>query len=170
MSIRFSSVRRGGLLTILVALLALLLPTGSAAAAASNLPTTYMGVFSGDVLFVPLDGVKASQCDTTKFPDLSGTWRVTLRDGKAPVVTVAMFSEGKLHVAYGGKAFGMPWSDATVTGQVFRVVQPAMAPAEFSLTLVGDQLTYYIAPYNVDAFDQHCASATITGTLTRTAS
>jgi hypothetical protein len=161
MSIRSTSVRRGGLLTVLVALLALLLPTGSASAAASGPPTTYMGVFSGDDMqFV---GCAAD------FPDITGTWRVTVRDDKPPLVSVQMFSAGKPHVQYGGNAWGMPWELADpVQGVTFKVTQPAMAPAEFSMTLVGDDLTYFISPYH--AFGWDCTSGTITGTLTRTAS
>jgi hypothetical protein len=169
MAARSLAARRSALLTVLVALLALLLPTGSAAAGADGLPVTYMGTFVGDdVLFVPLAGPDASQCDTEKFPDITGTWRVTLRDDKAPLVSVQMFSAGKAHVMYGGNAFGVPWTLETApSGATFKVSQPVFGN-EFSMTLVGTVLTYYLAPYQ--AFEQNCASGTITGALTRTAS
>ena len=140
-------MKRLGLVAVLAAAAVVLAATASAATT-----TTYHGIFSGPVVY--------KSCTTTPPTAIaSGTWSVALHGTADATISVNIFVNGAHHVSFGGTFPQI----APEKKQAFAVAIPTQA-GPLTISLVGENFVYRIAPYELFGLD--CRSVTYNGTLT----
>ncbi len=150
-------------LLVLLAVPALAVALATPASAGGPV-TVYHGTFDGPTVHHSCTVPEDWQTGGEDEPLVTGNWSVVFRDGKAPVVTVNMFLEGRHHIAYGGA-----WTDSTYEDSAnWSVSAPVAGGGTVTMTLDGGELTYTVTPYHLASYyGFDCAFVDFPGSLTR---
>lgn len=134
---------------LLVGAMAVMTPGGAASAATD---TTYAGVFAGRIIY--------EGCTTTPHrATTTGDWSIALH-GSTAKGTFDIYVNGVPHVAYVFPSMKQAPVDPGTTFAVSGMTGAGL----LTVTLKGDDMTYRIAPYNLDGLS--CDSVTYPGHLT----
>ena len=144
------TTKRGVLAAAAALALPLLVP--GPAWAADRATTTYHGTFTAVNHGVCVPAV-------TEEPTVTGTWNAAVHGSSSVTLTFDIFVDGAHHVSFGG-----PFAQKSMTGATFAADIP-IGDMTLTVSLVGDQLTYRLVPY--DVFGYVCDQVTYSGELGR---
>lgn len=95
----------------------------------------------------------------------TGTWNVTLKDDGSALVSVRIFSDGRLHAAWGGKAFHAAWTQVPVTDPTGVFKLRLADPFGAGIDLVFELGTDGVLRYSLTNYCEDGSTAVVIGRL-----